>query len=226
MVKAWHQSFIKTYIERDLPNLGLNTSSTQLFRLISMLAHNQASIWNASQYAKSLGVSSPTITNYADYIENSYLIRRLQPFFTNAKKRIIKAPKLFIRDSGIVHHLIGISEFEQLLGHPVVGNSWEAYVIDQIISTLEEKYHYFYYRTQDGTECDLLLVQGNTPKACIEIKFSTTPKKTKSFTLSIQDLKTEKNFIIIPGNDNAYPLEENIMVCSLDQFLMNLVSEL
>lgn len=217
----WHRSFIKTYVERDLRNLGLNASPALLFRFISMLAHNQGGIWNASNYAKSLGISSPTVANYLDFMENAYLVRRLHSFHVNANKRIIKAPKVYVRDSGIVHNLAGINNINGLLGHPVIGSSWEGYVIEQVISVTQNSYEYYYYRTQDGTECDLILAKGSRPLACIEIKFTTSPKKTKSFTNSIVDLKTKNNFIIIPKCNESYPLDKNITVCNVEDFILD-----
>jgi uncharacterized protein len=221
----WFNSFIVTYIERDLPLLGLKTSANNLNRFISMLAYNNGGLWNASTYAGSVGVSSPTISNYLDFLENSFIILRLQPYFHNIKKRLKKSPKIYFTDSGILHHLVGIDSFDKLLSNPIIGSSWEGYVIEQIISVTQNKFDYFYYRTQEGTECDLVLVKNQIPFASIEIKYSSSPSKTKSFTTAIKDLNTKNNYIIIPECDKPFPLSENIMVYGIDDFTKALINK-
>ncbi len=221
--EEWFRSFIRTYIERDLPLLGMPSPPPPLVsRLISMVAHHHGQIWNASSFAKSLGISSPTVSNYFDFLDYAYLVRRLQPFFSNGKKRIVKSPKIYLRDSGLLHHLINMHSYEQLLGHPIIGFSWEGYVIEQIISVSQNKFEYYFYRTQDQTECDLIIARGNIPLASIEIKFG-IPEKTKSFTTAIQDLKTTKNYIIIPKSSETYPLDRHITVCGLSQFITKIL---
>ena len=217
--KEWFTSFIRTYLERDLPALGLNTSALQLLRFVTMLAHTHGQILNKSNLAKALELSVPTISNHGDFLEKAFLIRTLRPYFVNLKKRLVKSSKVYIRDSGLLHHLLRIEDYNSLLGHPAVGHSWEGYVIEQIASTLGDKFEYHFYRTQDGAECDLLITEQFKPLACVEIKFTSTPKKTKSLTVAVQDLKTDKNFIVIPECLDPYPLDENVMVCSLEQFL-------
>ncbi|MFA4851134.1 MAG: ATP-binding protein [Bacteroidales bacterium] len=219
--KEWYRSFIRTYIEKDLRLLGLSTSPVMLNRFISMLANNQGTIWNATTYSKALGVSVPTINNCIDYFENAFLVRRLQPYYQNTNKRLIKSPKMYLRDSGILHYLAGIEDIEQLMGNTLVGTSWENYIIEQISSVLGNNYRYYYYRTQDGTECDMVLTKNQKPLSCIEIKFSQSPSKTKSLTFAINDLVTKNNFIIIPECKEAYPLDKNITVCDLGYFLKN-----
>lgn len=225
-VATWHRAFITTYLERELPNLGLQTDTVTLFRFFSMLVHQQGSIWNTSYYAKSLGIGRRTIEQYLDYVEKAYLIRRLPAFYTNAKKRLVKSPKVYVRDSGMVHYLIGLTSMDQLLGHGVVGTSWEGFVLEQIISVTQNQYGYYYYRTQDQTECDLVLVKGGLPIAGIAAKLSAAPKQTKSFTNSIQDLGTKYNYIITPKCEQVYPLSDRIMVCGLLNFLENHLPQL
>ena len=218
----WFSSFMMTYIERDLPMLGLKTSSQNVLRLISMVAHSHGQLLNKSTFSKSLEISVPTIKNYLNYLENAFLIRQLQPYHVNIKKRLVKTPKLYLRDSGLLHHILRIEDFNMLTGHPVIGHSWEGYVIEQIISIYGNKFEYFYYRTQDGTECDLVITKSYIPVACIEIKYTSTPKTTKSLTIAIQDLKTEHNFLIIPGETSPFPLNTNITVCHLEHCLSQL----
>lgn len=221
----WHQSFLTTFIERDLPALGFSPSTPQLMlRLMQMLAHLHGNTLNNSQLAGSLGVSSPTIQKSVEYLDNAFIIRKLQPYFTNAKKRIIKSPKIYIRDSGILFNLLKITDKSSLLGHPVVGAAWEGYVIEQIINQLRDKFDYYYYRTQDGTEADLLLLKAGKPYVTIEIKFSTAPKITQGTYNSIADLKTKKNFIIIPSNEQGYYTNGKLLkVIGFESFMANIL---
>ncbi len=219
--QVWHQSFIATYIERDLPGLGLNTSSILLRKFLNMLAGMQGSILNMQMISRSMGVSSPTVGRYLDYLEKSFLIRRLPPYHMNIKKRLVKAPKVYIRDTGILHFLLGIPTFKNLWDHVMIGASWESFVIEQIVDNMGLSYQAWYYRTHDGTECDLLLTKNDIPIACIETKITTAPKKTKSLTIAINDLKTTQNFIIIPKCDEPFKLSEQITVCNLHDFIKN-----
>lgn len=220
----WHQSFLTTFIERDLPSLGLNSISPQwMLRLMQMLSHLQGSILNISQLANSLGVSSPTVHKAIEYLESAFIIRRLAPYFTNIKKRIVKSPKIYIRDFGILFNLLKITDKASVLGHPIVGTAWEGYVIEQIIGELRDKFNYYYYRTQDGTEADLVLLKAGKPYITIEIKFSTAPKITQGTYNSINDLKTKKNFIIIPSNEQGYYIDgKRIKVIGFSSFMDNI----
>lgn len=218
---VWYQSFITTYIERDLPMLGLNTSPILLRRFLNILAGIQGSILNQQMISRSLGTSAPTIGRYLDYLENSFLIRRLLPYHINVKKRLVKAPKVFIRDNGVLHYLLGISTIKQLTNHVLIGASWESFVIEQIVANLEMHYQAWFYRTHDGTECDLLITKNDIPVACIETKITNAPRKTKSLTISIDDLNTSQNFIIIPTCDESFMLNEKITVCNLNNFIKN-----
>ena len=213
--KEWFSSFIKTYIERDLRMFGLNASPSIINRFIIMLANNQGALWNASSYSKALGISVPSVINIVDYLENAFLVRKLLSYSHNPKKRIIKAPKIYIRDNGILHYLTGINSMDSLMGNVLLGASWENYIIEQITSVLGNAYQYYFYRTQDGTECDLIITENLKPISCVEIKFSQNPSKTKSLTTAIQDIKTKNNFIIIPVCNEHYNLSENVTVCDI-----------
>lgn len=217
--KDWFRSFILTYIEREFVNLGLKTTSVNLNRFFYMLAHNQGTLVNVSSYAKSLGLQFPVVANYFDYLENAFLIRKLPPFYINIKKRLVKSPKVYIRDTGILHYLLNISSFNQLLAHPIAGASWEGFVIEQIASCLENKFNLSFYRTQDGTETDLIIEKNGKAEVCIEIKLTSEPQKTKSMTLSHIDLNTSKNFVIIPECKISYQLFDSTTVCSLFDFI-------
>lgn len=220
-VNDWIESFIRSYVERDLEFLfGVNLSSSTLQKLWSMLAHNNGGIWNAEVFARSLGVTAPTVLRYVDYLEGGYLIRRLQPWFVNAKKRLVKSPKIYIRDTGILHHLLRLDSINEVLGHPVAGTSWEGYVIEQIYQCKPQYLDMYFYRTHDGAECDVVLVKGIIPVACIEIKLSNAPVISKGFYTSVEDLKPKKKFVLTPSSDE-YPMNDNIIVTNLLQFLKN-----
>lgn len=167
----WMDGFARTFIERDLNSLfGTSFSPQIMFRLWRMLAHHHAGIWNANSFAKGLDISQTTTNRYLDHLEGAYMIRRLMPFHINIKKRLVKSPKVYIRDTGILHYLLDIHQLKTLYNHSAVGNSWEGYVIEQIIQLLPRTIQPFYYRTHDGSEIDLVLVKGIKPIVCIEIK--------------------------------------------------------
>ncbi|MCP4456530.1 MAG: ATP-binding protein [Cytophagales bacterium] len=215
---TWRTNYIRTYVERDLPMLGLNLSATILRQLWTMLAHIAGNLLNASMLAKSLGVTQPSIMRYLHFMEETFLIRRLPSFHINMKKRLVKAPKLYLRDTGLLHSLLGITHADGLQSAPWKGHSWENFVIEQIISTLASRYSYYYYRTHQGAECDLVLVDGITPKVGIEIKYASAPKVTKGFLQSIEDLGTIENYIIYVGNE-SFDVRENVKAISIGGFL-------
>ena len=210
----WRENFIKTYLERDLPLLGLRADPMLVRRLWTMVAHSHGNLLNLDALAGSLAISGPTVRRYLDYLESSFLIRRLPPMIFNIRKRLIKSPKFFVRDTGILHSLLGISGFAQLQGHPALGNSWEGYVLEEIAAHLPPRTELYFYRTQDGTEGDIVIGRGGVPEVLLEIKYSTTPKLTKSFHIAKADLQTARNFIICPV-ETGYPLAEDVSVIGL-----------
>ena len=216
--KRWLSNFIQSYIERDLPLLGLQISPTLIRNLWLMLAHIHGNVLNMELLSKSLEVTGPTIKKYIHFMEEAYLIRVLSPFHMNIKKRIVKSPKVYIRDSGILHHLLGITAANLLEGHPMRGNSWEGYVIEQIQMHALEKYEMYYYRTHQGAECDLVLSVANKPEITVEIKYTAAPKVSKGLSVSIKDLGTDNNFIICLC-DTEYRVADNIKVCNLESFI-------
>lgn len=209
----WRDNFIQTYLERDLPLLGLNANPLLTRRLWTMLAHWNGNLLNLEAISNSLGVTAPTIRRYIDFFEASYLIRRLQPWFTNISKRLVKTPKIYIRDTGILHALLAINDFEQLQGHPALGASWEGYIIQEIATMLPQRHELYFYRTQDGTEADLLIVKAGIPDILVEIKHTSAPTITKSLRTAANDLKTRRNIIVAPVSDN-YPLRDGFEVVS------------
>ncbi len=194
----WQQSFLTTYIERDLPQLGLSVSPILMRRLMQMLAHQHGQIINYSQLSNALGISSPTVAKAVDYLENAFLIRRLPPYFANSKKRLVKSPKIYIRDTGVLLHLLKIKTMTELLGHPQCGMVWEGFVNEQILASSGEKFEGCFYRTQDGAEADLVLLKAGKPFAFIECKLSNHPTVTAGTYNAIADLKTKQNYIIAP----------------------------
>lgn len=201
--RLWQQSFLTTYVERELPALGLSVSPQLVQRLFQMLAHLHGSIINYSQLAAALGVSSPTIHKTIDYLENAFLIRRLSPWFTNAKKRIVKSPKVYIRDVGVLLNLLKLYNMQNLLGHPQCGAVWEGFVLEQTINQWGKKYDYYYYRTQDGTEADLVLVKAGKPFAVAESKFNNAPSLTSGTFRAIDDLETKHNYVVTPRQEDV-----------------------
>ncbi len=207
----WRENFIQTYLERDLPLLGLSANPALTRRLWTMIAHLNGQLLNYESLGNSLGVTSPTIKKYLDFFESAYLIRRVQPWFVNISKRLVRSPKIYIRDTGILHALLAIETFENLQSHVVFGASWEAYIIQEIASILPPRYEMYFYRTQDGTEADVVIVKAGVPEFLIEVKYSSAPNITKSMVIASQDLKTRRNIIIAPVSE-SYPLREGFEV--------------
>ncbi len=214
----WRKQFLRTYIERDLPLLGLDTDVRTLNAFVRMLAAQVGQLWNASSFARSLGVTHPVIKKYMDYLEHAFLIHVLEPYYSNIKKRLVKSPKIYFQDTGMLHALANIVTLDELRNNILVGQSWENYVIAQIMHVLGDEYQYHFYRTHEGTEADLVLVSGNKPLIAIEIKYTNAPRISKGFTIAIDDLKTEKNYVITPGSD-TYGISPGITVTSLATFL-------
>lgn len=225
MVSYWHLNYIRTYVERDLPNLGLNVDKKLLLTSLQMLSHIHGDILNLNNLSKSLAISSNTLKRYVNFFEGAFLLRQLKPYYINAKKRLVKSPKIYIRDSGLLHYLKNISQKEELFANPIIGNSWEGFVIEQIIQQLPEKYEFYYYRTLDGAECDLVITKSQQPIMCIEIKYSSSPKLTRGTTIAFADMQAEKNFIITPNSDE-YSIKENIRVCNVSDFMTKYLTQL
>ncbi len=223
--KLWLDNFIRTYTEKDLPLYGLSADPYTTRRLWEMLAWINGNLLNLNALGKSMGLSYHTIAKYIDYLENTFLVRRIQPFHFNLKKRLVKTPKIYIRDSGILHRLLRINDYDQLLGHAGLGGSWEAYVIEQIFGLKHPDLDLFFYRTHNGAEVDIVFAKGLQPVATAEIKFTSSPSPEKGMVNCIEDLKTKKNFIITPLSDD-YLAKENIKVCNLPVFLEKYLHEI
>ncbi len=216
--RKWLDDFTETFIHRDLSRLGFSIPAGQLRNMLSMLAHLHGSVFNASALGASLGVTHPTVNKYLELLEGSFLIRRLQPYFVNLGKRLTKSPKLYLRDSGLLHHLLRVFDAESLRGNPAVGASWEGYVIEQIVREAPEFSDFYYYRTQNGAEVDLLLITPKGKKVCIEIKFSVSPVISKGFYQSAEDLQPDFKYVITPGGER-FDRSDGLRICPLAVFL-------
>ncbi len=217
----WQLNYIKTYVERDLSNLGISANPLKINQMIYMLSGIHGSLLNISSLSNALRLDQRTLTNYLDVLEHAFLIRRLQPWYINIQKRLVKSPKMYLRDSGNLHYLLNISSQDQLSLNAAVGHSWEGFVIEQISGLLKENVRPYFYRTSHGAEVDLVLVRGITPMVSIEIKLSLNSRLGKGNTVAIQDLKTQNNFVITPeGGD--FQLNENWRVCNLTELMFYL----
>lgn len=220
---GWREDFIRTYLERDVPQFGSRVPAETLRRFWTMLAHTQAGVLNAAALAEGLGVDGKTVARYLDLLVDLLLVRRLPAWHRNAGKRLVKSPKVFIRDSGIAHALLRIGDKEQLLGHPVVGATWESFVIESLIAAAPRSTEANFYRTSTGNEIDLLLTLPGGKLWAIEVKRSSSPKVARGFHLACADLKPAKQFVVYPGGER-FPLPpdtEAIGLPALAQELQN-----
>jgi len=206
---AWRRDFVNTFLERDAPQLGLAVPAQALLRFWTMVAHWHGGIWNAAEPARSLGVSEPTVRRYLDFLAGAFMVRQLPPWHQNLKKRQVKAPKVFVRDSGLLHHLLGIRSGRELLSHPKAGASWEGYVIEEAIRTIAPDEAYF-WATHQGAELDLLLFKGGR-RFGIEVKRADAPRLTASMRIAIEDLGLDRLVVLYPGA-RAYALDNKVSV--------------
>ncbi len=214
----WRQDFIRTYLERDIPQFGPRIAAETLRRFWGMLAHHQGGLLNTSQLARNLGVDVKTAGGYLDLLVDLLLVRRLPPWHANLGKRLVKSPKVYVRDSGLVHALLGIPDKESLLGHPVVGQSWECFVIENLLAAAQTggkgDVQAYFYRTSAGAEIDLLLAWPDASLWAIEIKRSLAPKAERGFHAACADLQPARKFVVYPGQER-YRLAEDIEAISL-----------
>lgn len=211
---VWRQDFIRSFLQRDLPDMGVRVPAETLRRFWQMLAHLQGQLFNASQLGLSLGgASHTTATRYLDVLVDTMMVRRLQPYLVNVGKRLVKSPKVYLRDSGVMHALLGIATVQDLQGHPVAGASWEGFVVEQVAAQLPPDAQLSFYRTAAGTELDLV-IEHRSRKIGVEIKFSSAPKPTKGFWQALQDLQIDRAFVVAPVS-RRYPLAEGVDVLPL-----------
>lgn len=221
----WMSNYEKTFVERDVTMLMNETlSPATVRRLWSILSGISAQLLNYEDLSRSLGMSRATVIKYMDFMEAAYLIRRLQPWYVNTSKRIVKSPKLYFRDSGLLHYMNRVESYNDLINHIICGASWEGFVIEQIIQLMPKHFTPYFYRTHHGAETDLVLVKGNKPWVSIEIKLNNHPEIPKGFVNCMNDLGTLHNFIITPES-NTYK-NKNICICSLAFFVEKILKKL
>ncbi|MCP4799553.1 MAG: ATP-binding protein [bacterium] len=211
---AWREDFIRTFLERDIPQLGINIPPVTMRRFWTMLAHSHGQTWNGSELGRSIGATDKTVRKYLDVLTGTFMTRQLQPWFENIKKRQVKSPKIYIRDSGIMHTLLGIENHRQLLSHPKLGASWEGFALEQVLNCLKIDQAYF-WATHSDAELDLLFFSGSK-RYGVEFKFSEAPKTSRSMRVAIDDLNLEKLWIVYPG-EHAYAIDDKISVMPLSK---------
>ena len=201
----WRLNFVRTYLERDIPQFGVRVPAETLRRFWTMLGHRQGGLLNASELARSLDVSVPAVTRYVDLLSDLMLVRRLPPWFANVGKRLVKTPKVHIRDSGVLHSLLGLGTLDDVLSHPVIGASWEGFVIENLIAAAPFGTDAWFYRTRAGAEIDLLLHLPDRRLWAVEVKRSVAPRAGKGFELAASDLEADERFVVHPGRE-PFPL--------------------
>lgn len=212
---AWRESFVRTFLERDLPQLGITLPAATLRRFWTMLAHYHGQVLNGSELARAFGISDKTVRSYLDILTGTFMVRQLPPWFENVGKRQVKAPKIYLRDSGLVHSLLGLSDLDQILGHPKVGASWEGFALEQILARTKQREAYF-WATHSGAELDLLLFSGGR-RFGVEFKRTDAPKLGRSMRTALETLALEHLWVVYPGTE-IYPLAEQITAVPLKDF--------
>ena len=215
---AWRNDFIATYVERDIPLMGPNVSASRMKKFWTMLAHYHGQQVVLSEIGKSLEVSHTTIRTYLDILIDFYMVRQVQPWSGNTKKRLVKSPKIYLRDTGLLHSFLNISSFDSLLGNPVLGASWEGFVVENIIVTLSSKWRYSYYRTTSQTEIDLVLEGPDQQIWAIEIKRSSAPTLSSGFHTACDDIKATRKFVVYSGTE-SFPMAGGTEAIGLIEFL-------
>jgi len=216
--REWRRDFLGTYVERDIPSMGVGVTATRVKRFWKMLAHYHGNQINLSEFGRNLELSHTTIRNYLDLLTDFYMVRQLPPWAGNIKKRLVKTPKIYIRDTGILHSLLQLTDMDALLSHPVSGASWEGFVTENIINQLDERWEYNYYRTATQAEIDLVLHTPDNETWAIEIKRTSAPKPTRGFYEACNDVRATHKWIV-NANKDRYPLPGEVEVIGLIEFL-------
>jgi predicted AAA+ superfamily ATPase len=212
--RSWQENFIQTFLERDIREFGVEVPPLALRRLWMMLAHYSAQIWNSSELSRSLGEAHTTVKRHLDILTGALMVRQLQPWHENLGKRQVKSPKIYLRDSGLLHALLGVPSFRALTGHPKVGASWEGFIVEQILEVVGARNAYF-WATQSGAELDLLIIESGK-RYGVEIKYGDAPGATKSMRIALSDLALQRLFVVYPGRE-CYSLDDKIEVVSLEK---------
>jgi predicted AAA+ superfamily ATPase len=217
------ENLIRTYLERDIPQMGFNVPAVRLRRLWTMLAHLQGEFVNYTKLAGNLEVDRKTINHYIDILVDLLLVRRVEPWYTNVKKRLVKSPRYYVRDSGILHRLLGIGNYDALLSNPILGKSWEGFVVENIHSVLPSLAEIYFYRTASGAEIDLVIKMPNAEVWAVEIKHGTTPKLGKHYSQTCDDVGATHKYVVY-GGDDEFPIGDNVCVISLPKIMGKLIS--
>jgi hypothetical protein len=217
----WLENLIRTYLERDIPQLGFRVPAVRLRRLWTMLAHLQGETVNFSKLAGNLEIDGKTVRHYLDILIDLLLVNRLEPWHANVKKRLVKSPRFYIRDSGILHRLLGISNFDALLSNPVLGKSWEGFAIENILSVIPIEVEAYFYRTAVGAEIDLLLKLSSQELWAIEVKNGIAPKITRGFHQACEDVQATQKYVVYSGDDE-FPVKHNTTIISLQKLMLRL----
>ena len=210
----WRSAFVQTFLERDLPQFGIRVAAPALRRFWQMTAHFHGQLWNAQKIAQSMDITSPTTKHYLDILENTFILRVLQPYAPNLKKRLVKSPKVYFRDTGLLHHALDILSPEALLGHPALGASWEGFAVEQIIRQAPSFSRFYFYRTAGGAEADLVEIRPDKKPVLYEMKHSLSPTPSRGLRSAMADLDPERTNLVYPGAD-SYPMGERLHVLSL-----------
>jgi hypothetical protein len=206
---AWREAYIATHLQRDLPELGVRIPAAALRRFWEMLAHFHGQLWNASKIAASLGVTAPTVKHYLDTLQDTFMVRTVSPFAANLKKRLVKSPKVYLRDSGLLHALLRIGTADDLLGHPIAGASWEGWVIEQALAADGGRSGAYFYRSAAGAEIDLVLERPRARRLAFEIKLASAPKPSRGFWSALADLRPSVAYVVYSGKER-YPLGKGV----------------
>jgi predicted AAA+ superfamily ATPase len=218
----WRRDLIRSYLERDIPQFGFRIPAETLRRFWTMLAHCQGGVLNAASLARNLGISGQSVARYLDLLVDLLLVRRLPPWHGNVGKRLVKSPKVYVRDSGLLHALLEITTFDALMNHPVIGGSWEGFVLENLISDSgNNNYQPHFFRTQRGAEIDLLLSRGGNPEIAIEVKRASNPRAKKGFHIACEDLDIEHRYVVYPGTE-AYRLSSGLWATPLTDLMKTL----
>jgi hypothetical protein len=221
---VWRRAFIRSYLERDVPMFAPRLPTETVGRLWTMLSHAQGSPLNQALLASGLGVSSPAIGRYVDLLTDLLLVRRLRPWSGNVGKRLVRTPKTYVRDSGLVHALLELETLADVLGHPVTGPSWEGFVIENLIAAAGDRRIPYYYRTEDGAEIDLLFERGGSVEIAVEIKRSTAPTLSRGFHLACEVLKPKQSYLVHGGSE-TWPLAAGVEAISLTSLMQRILQE-
>ena len=217
----WRHAFVRSYLERDVPMFAPRMPAETIGRLWTMLAHSQATPLNQAKLASSLEVSTPAVTRYIDLLVDLLLVRRLRPWSGNTGKRLVRTPKVYVRDSGLTHALLDLETWEQVLGHPVAGASWEGFAVENLIAVAGDRRTPYFYRTEDGAEIDLLFERGGSVDMVIEIKRSTAPTLSRGFNLARQALKPREAYLVHGGSD-SWPMADGVTAIGLRELMRRL----